>query len=356
MNIKKLEDLTKKSNRKYLLALIVLGVFLTGYITNQAQVNEEIIRSDSVKRESLVDSISASGEVEAQNSVVLNFSTPSKITWVGVKKGDEIKKWQTLASLDQRQLEKNLKKRLLAYMTNRWNFEQTQEDYEIEGRQLNEVTLTDAEKRILEKTQFSLDSSVLDVEVAELSKKEAYLYSPIAGTITAIEGIKTGTNLTALTAGSSYIKIVDLNSLHFVASIDETDYNKIFIGQKVEILLDAFPDETFIGHVSFISKEGKKMLSGGVTIPIEITFDEMPTDLALGLSGDAEFVVSEKENSLIIPKEFLKSLNGKDVVYVLEDNKPIAKEVEIGLNTISKVEIINGLNEGQEIVLTNNGK
>ena len=241
-------------------------------------------------------------------------------------------------------------------MTNRWNFEQTQEDYEIEGRQLNEVTLTDAEKRILEKTQFSLDSSVLDVEVAELSKKEAYLYSPIAGTITAIEGIKTGANLTALTAGSSYIKIVDLNSLHFVASIDETDYNKIFIGQKVEIFLDAFPDETFIGHVSFISKEGKKMLSGGVTIPIEITFDEMPTDLALGLSGDAEFVVSEKENSLIIPKEFLRSLNGKDVVYILENNKPIAKEVEIGLNTISKVEIINGLNEGQEIVLTNNGK
>ena len=340
---------------RFFLFAIAAILLIAGFLWQKTQAQEEITRTATVAKESLIESISASGEIAAKNSAHLNFSTPSKITWVGVKKGDQVKKGQTVASLDQRQLEKNLKKKLLAYMSNRWDFEQTHENYDIDGRAINEVTLTDAEKRIVEKAQFSLDSSVLDVEIADLTKKEAYLSSPIAGTVTAVEGMNVGENLTAVTTGSSYIKIVDLNSLYFVASIDEVDYNKISVGQKVQILLDAFPDDSFTGHVSYISKEGTKTLSGGVTIPVEITFDSLPNNLVVGLSGDVDFIISEKENTLVIPKEFLKTVDGREVVSVLENNKPVVQTVETGLKTISQVEIVAGLTEGQEIVLTSNG-
>ena len=68
------------------------------------------------------------------------------------------------------------------------------------------------------------------------------------------------------------------------------------------------------------------------------------------------FAVSLKENILLIPKEFSKTLNGDNVVYILEDDKPAAKKIKIGLETISQVEILEGLDEGQEIILVNNGK
>jgi len=317
---------------------------------------KEELKTTKVEQKALRDTVSASGKIEAENSAKLHFPTPAKVVWVGAKKGDTVKKWQSLASLDRRQLEKNLKKKLLDYMDERWDFEQTHDDYDIDGRPLDAVILTDAEKRIAEKAQFSLDKLVLDVEISDLVLKESVLVSPISGTVTEVEGMLAGDNLIAATLATSHIKVVDLSSLKFVAQVDEVDYGKIEVGQKVEIALDSFSDETFEGAVSYIGKEGVKTAGGGVTIPIEIDFNQNGNEFAVGLNGDVEFIVEEKEGVLVIPKEYVKTKNSDGIVYVLKDGKPEERKVKTGLTTLLQVEIIEGLTKDEEIVLVKNNK
>ncbi len=334
-----------------ILVVVVIGL---GMFAIASRNNQEDWHTTTVKRQDITESVNASGELQAKQYAELRFNTPSKVVWLGVEKGDQVKKWQSVASLDKRTLEKNLRKKLLDYQTTRWDFEQTQDNYDINGRQLTEVVLTEEEKRILEKSQFGLDKSVLDVEIADLAARDAVLISPIEGTVISTGGLVAGENLTATNLGTKFIKIADLSTLQFVALVDEVDYGKIHPGQKVNIILDAFPDETFEGTVSFINKEGVKNISGGVTIPIEVTLATPDDRLVVGLSGEADFVIEQKENALSVPREFILTKEGKTYVYILENNKPVMKEVTTGLSTISQTEIISGVGENQELVLIKN--
>lgn len=337
---------------KWLILIVTIaGLGIFAVVSGNKQ---EDLRTTIVKRQDITESVNASGELQAKEYAELRFNTPSKVVWLGVDKGDQVKKWQSVASLDKRTLEKNLRKKLLDYQTTRWDFEQTQDNHDINGRQLTEVILTDEEKRILEKSQFGLDKSVLDVEIADIAARDAVLISPIAGTVISTGGLVAGENLTATNLATKFIKVADLSTLQFVALVDEVDYGKIHPGQKVNIILDAFPDETFEGTVTFINKEGVKNISGGVTIPIEITLVTKDDRLVVGLSGEADFVIEQKKNTLSVPREFIQTKEGKTYVYILDNNKPVMREVITGLSTISQTEIISGIEENQELVLVKN--
>jgi RND family efflux transporter MFP subunit len=345
-----------KSRKKLSLITLVVLMMITIVVIKSTQSKLKEIKIATVSRQDLTETISSSGEIKARKSTKLQFNTPSKIIWLGVEKGDQVQKWQSLASLDQRILNKNLKKKLLTYMNERWDFEQTDDDYDLNGKKTSQVSLTDEEKRIVEKAQFDLDSSILDVEISNLTLSEANLISPIAGTVTAIENIAVGENLTALGLSGSYIKIVNLTSFYFEAQVDEVDYAKIYLDQKVSIILDAFPEKTFEGTVSFISKEGVKTLTGGIIFTIEIDLNLDNNDLALNLSGDAEFIINQKQAVLVIPREFVKSKNGDSIVWIKENNRLVTKNVTTGFTSLTQTEILEGLEEHQEVVLVKNEK
>ena len=81
-----------------------------------------------------------------------------------------------------------------------------------------------------------------------LLSKNSTLISPISGTVTTVSGISPGENLTATSLGSNVIKVVDFNTLVFEASVDEVDFRKITLGQKVDVLLDAISDKKISGE------------------------------------------------------------------------------------------------------------
>ena len=342
--------------RPFIVGLIVVAA-IGGWFWYTRLGQETEMRTTKVVRQDIAETISASGEVTADIKAELRFSTPSKVVWVGVKEGDTVRAGQALASLDKRQVEKNLKKKLLAYMNERWDFEQTHDDYDIEGRQLNDVLLSDKEKRILEKAQFDLDNTVLDVEITNLALEESTIVSPITGTVSKIANINRGEQLTAAQLGTSFIRILDLDSLIFEATVDEVDFRKISIGQNVTITLDAFPDEEFTGAVIFIGREGQKTATGGVVVPVKVALNSGKEKLVTGLTGDAEFLLNQKENVLILPREFVKSDNGTSYVSIRQSDGNVTKvPVTVGLTTISAVEVSGNIQEGQEVVLQTHDK
>ncbi len=341
------------SNKKRTVITVVLIIAI---IIGLAQIfgkKGSTQKTYTVTSQTLSETISATGQVKAKNSVSLAFIAPSKVTWVGVKKGDYVNAWQGLASVDTRTLQKSLQQKLLDYMTTRWNFEQNQDDKDINGRPLDSVTLTDAEKRILEKSQFGLNRSVLDVEISDLAVKESTLVTPIAGTVVDTGDLTVWENLTAANIATKVIQVVDLNSLYFEAKIDETDYAKVKTGQLVNITLDAFPENTFAGKITYVGQQGVKTTGGVINILVDVALDKYSESLVPFLNGEAKITTAEKAGSLVIPKEYLINKNNKSYVQVVKNGKKSEAEVKTGYTNSTQTEIISGLQSGDIIISPN---
>lgn len=312
---------------------------------------EPKIKTTKVKKDNLTLIVSASGKTKSQNQVDLKFQTSGKLAWVGVKEGENVKKWQAIASLDKEQLKKDLQKDLNDYMNERWDFEQTQEDYQQTKERL---LVTDAIKRILEKAQFDLNNAVIDVELADLAVRLATLASPIEGIVTHIDTPIAGVNITPATA---VFTIADPNSVIFVVNVDEADVSQISLGLRAKIALDAYSDQVFEGQVSKISFSAITTTGGGTAFPVEITLPEN-SDLRfkVGMNGDTEIVTQEKENVLVIPTSSVFIREDKNFVWKVVGGVAKKQEVKIGLEVEDLVEVIDGLTEGEKVISEDTSK
>lgn len=117
--------------------------------------------------------------------------------------------------------------------------------------------------------------------------------------------------------------------------IDEVDIVKLSVGQRAIVTLDAYGKEVFSAKVSKIYPRKDERSQ---TFRVEAVFEEPPKTLYPGLAGEGNIIISEKENTLTIPKEYL--VNGDQVITA---DGPIA--VTIGLQSLDRVEILNGIHE-----------
>src|SRR3990167_3988929 len=124
---------------------------------------------------------SFSGEVSAEEHVILKFQTTGQIGWVGVKEGESVKKYQAIASLDWRLVERNFQKYLNTYSKYRNTFDQSEDDNQDTSLNGSTQEVRDAAKRLLQTSQADLDNSVLDVEIQNLAKQYSTLVSPFDG-------------------------------------------------------------------------------------------------------------------------------------------------------------------------------
>ncbi|KPJ70988.1 hypothetical protein AMJ51_00390 [Microgenomates bacterium DG_75] len=301
-----------------------------------------------VEKADIIQAVSASGDVASQEQVTLKFVASGLMVWLGVKEGDQVQKWQAIASLDKRQLEMTLKKELNDYMNERWDFEQSHEDYSTSGKTPEQWLVTNEIKRILEKVQFDLNNTVIDVEIADLAKKLATLSSPIEGIVTDIEPEVAGLNVSPTTA---YFTIANPGLMKFVADIDEADIAKVALGQKVLVTLDAYLDEEFEGEITNIAFAAITTGGGGTAFQVEITLPEnLETKFKVGMNGDVEIITAEKTEVISIPTDALKTRDGVAYVQIIEGRSLKEVEVETGLESDTQIEIISGLNEGQLVV------
>ena len=113
--------------RKWLIgagAIVILGF---GLAPNLAK-KEKPIRTEPPLKRNLTKFIEVPGFVDAETKVNLRFVAGGKVVYVGAQEGDFVKKWQTIAKIDQRDLQARLEKNLNLYMNERWDWEQTLDD------------------------------------------------------------------------------------------------------------------------------------------------------------------------------------------------------------------------------------
>jgi len=322
--------------------LILLAIFVIGFVfykNNTASKAKNKVDSYTIKRENLKEVLTLSGEIDAEEKVSLKFQTSGRLVWVGVKEGDYVKKYQGIASLDQRDVKKTLEKKLLAFSKTRWDFDQTKDD--------NKDVLTDKIKRVLEKSQFDLTSSILDVELQNLTLEYSYLSSPIEGIVIHVSVPYAGVNITP--AGADF-EVVNPKTLYFSVTAEQGDVINLKEGMTGKISLDAFPEKSYNGQLYYISFSPKTGETGTV-YELRLKLDEkaLSLPLRLAMTGDMDFLIKEEKEVLSVPSSYIKKDKKGEYVYVSSATKKEKKYIKISNEIDGKYVITNGLEENEII-------
>jgi len=287
------------------------------------------------------------GQINAEKIATVKFQTSGYLTWVGVKIGDYVKKGQALASLDKRQLRKELARELNDYKTGLHNFNDVQDEYkETKERFL----VTDEIQRILDRAQYTLNNTVIDYELDEITLKYATLTTPINGIVTDIEQPHTGINITPATAE---ITVIDPASIYFTAEIDEEDVITIKEDQKATITLDIAPQKTLnsqIIYISFIPISGQS--STVYEVRFSLNLDNSTPFYRLGMNGDATIITQQQDKVLTLPIEAIFENEDQKFVLIKKPGDLIdEKEIKTGIESDDFIQILEGVNPNDQIVI-----
>jgi RND family efflux transporter MFP subunit len=296
----------------------------------------------TVKKGDINETLELSGKVSAEKSASLKFLAGGLITYLGPKEGDTVKKWQTLASIDTRQVQKTLEQKLNLYKSQLNTFDDVKDGYkdEIESKEIDDTV-----RRVLERNQFSLENSVKDVEYLDLTLKLSRISSPMSGVLVQSPITTAGVQVTPTDAWI----VVDPSTLYLSADLDETDLRRVSIGQKVIVSLDAYPELDLHSTITSISYSPKETTTGTTyEVKISLSQDDMK-NLRLGLNGTAAIVLSEKAGVVTLPSSAISNEGGRSFVYIKSDNKYIEKDVQTGIENGGVIEIIGGVSEGDHV-------
>lgn len=330
---------------KIIIILVVLGLGFWIY-KNQTQKNTLVFnpKKDIIytpKIDTIQDKLILAGSIDSDQVANLHFQNSGKLVWVGVKVGDKVKKGQAIASLDREQLRKSLATQYNNYRTQLSQFTDTQKQYK-------DTIVTDTIQRILDRTQYSLDNSVINYEITDMAIKESVLISPIDGIVTSIDQPLPGVNITPV---SGNFTIINPNSLFFKAEIDQEIVTNIKADQKATLKLDSFPDsevDSKVIYVSFTPVSGQT--STVYQIRFELPFKNDNLTYRLGMDGDVTLVLNQADNVLILPTDAINDDNGQSFVYLKENNNLVRRNITTGIETDTNTEIKEGITQNDQVV------
>ena len=332
----------KKKRYIAILAVVLLigGFFIYKAVTPPSFPADKTYK---VTKKTVTNTLSLSGSIDAEQKADMQFQTSGMLAWVGVKEGDRITKGQGVASLDQRLLKKQFQKTLNTYDKTRRTFDSTVSDNKDYVYDKPEVG--DQLRRIIERAQFDLNNSVLDVELQELSAQYSYLTSPISGIVTRVDAQNAGVNVNPATT----FEVINPDTVYFSAQVDQTDVSSIFEGKEAKINLDSFPTNNFNGTIKSISFTPIAGETGTVYETKIALIDGDMSRFRIGMTGDATIVLNEKKNALTIPIRYIKTVGDTDYVQKKEGNGVKQVTVVTGDDANGDIEITKGLQEGDTI-------
>ncbi len=388
-----------------LTVLIVLSIiFLQKFRKKEEGI--KVLEIATVKKGNIKDIINATAIVktQVQSYVKVGARASGKIQKMTVDVGDNVKKGQLIAIIDQREYIKDIKRAEADYKRNlaqleeikkiyplkikeakeklqsskakfeyaKWKYERekkllaqeftTKEDFQRAEREL-EVAKADLnlKKTILNRleNEYKIKLNELERQV-ELSKENlekakirlsyTEIYSPIDGIVSKITA-REGETVVAGLQVANLITILDPTKLEVRIYTDETDIGKVKVGQKVIYYTDAYPNKKFDGVISKIYPEPVVKENIVYYMSIVKVKPEYAKYLHPEMTVYSKIIVGEKNNVLLVPNSSLKYENGRQYVYKIQNGNPIKTYVKTGIIGENYTEILDGLKEGDKIAV-----
>lgn len=330
-------------NQKKWWLIIVLVAVAAGYGWYQnKEASKPKLTFIRPETRNLTQYVEASGIIDASEKAILRFIAGGKVTYLGAKEGDTVKKWQTIAQIDARDLQKRLQKSLNLYSMERNSWDQVLDD-------TKDRALPKREERTVNTDQLVLNNTVADVEISSIAISNSVMSSPIAGVL-----VSTPTTVAGVTlAATDSFVVVNPNSLVFRAEVDEADIAKIKLGQKLTLSLDAYPDNTIEAYVTKIGLVAIQTSSGtAFVVEAKLPIENGLELYRLGMNGDAQIQLVTKDNVVSVPLAATKERDDKIYVDVRTGATTYTeREIQVGLETEDYVEVTSGLTTQDEVLL-----
>lgn len=256
----------------------------------------------------------------------------------------------------------------------RSEFESAESDYE--NQQMDLTAARESLDAVMEKASpenknisgMELANARTSLDEVEQKLKNTVVYAPVSGIIIMPTGgndggMEGGSGKKRVEAGVSVnqgdilVSIGNLDGLSVKARVDEIDIGKIDFGMKVNVTGDAFSDIPMTGRVRQISSNAVSQGMEGPMFDVGIAIDRLTGDqkksIRLGMSANLSIIVYENPKALMVPLDGVMIRKNKKFVQVIRQGSKIPEKVQVttGMTTLDSVEILSGLEPGDQIVL-----
>ena len=303
---------------------------------NQKKTN---VRIKQVNLESLSIQSTYVGYLLPNKRVLMRSEIDGVIEKIDFEEGDEITKGKRLVDISTK--EHRLKLKIAITNSNLADIN-IKRDEKLAAQNL----ISNAQ---LDQTRTRAESASLNKELAEISLNKSLISSPLKGTIKT-RHIKVGE---FVRKGDKLVEILDIDRILVKVNIPEQEILSIQVGQNVEVALYIMEKKTFFGRVKNIGLEAD---SSNRTFPVEILVDNKERQLRAGMLARTTFTKNVDQDQIVIPRHTILERDQGRVVYVFEDGKAFRRDITIGLSQQDQVQVVQGLNKGELIVVEGHTK
>jgi len=339
-------------NRKFLMIILIIFLIIGGgsyclYNWN-SQEKKDTYTLGKVSRSDIGMIVDATGTIKPVNSVKLSATASGTLEHVYVKQNETVTKGQILATIESKSLTSTM--------------EQAKNTLENKRSYYNRLNSLYEQGAVAYQTMDDARLSYLNARAAytkaQADVNDTVITSPLDGVIIG-EPMQEGETVSqGLSSQMVIVTVADLSAMKIELLVDETDIGEVAIGQTVSFTVDAYPGRIFHGTVSDISKKEYSSSSSSssssvvyYTVYVSINADEL-SGLYPSMTARAEIMGRESKDALVIPVTALRSDVTGSYVYVKDGNDVTKVYVKTGITTDKEVEIISGLNENDQIVVS----
>jgi HlyD family secretion protein len=368
--------------KKILIALVVIIALSSGaYFIFSSDEKDQKYRTEKISKGDIVQSITASGTVNAVTTVLVGTQVSGTIKDIFVDFNSAVKKGQLIAQIDPSIFEAQVEQARANVMSAKANVEKAvvalADAKRTLGRQQelfakNLISRSDVDAAetshdtagtqvTAAKAQLSQTQAAL--RIAETNLRYTKIVSPVNGIVVS-RNVDTGQTVAASFQTPTLFNIAqDLTKMQIDSSVAEADIGKIEVGQPVEFTVDAYPESPFQGKVSEI-RNAPITVQNVVTYDVVVKVDNPELKLKPGMTANVSIIVSTKKDVLRIsntalrfrPPSEKRDLTAKKEkgsgLWVLENKKPKRVTITTGISDGIYTELLSGeIREGQEVIV-----
>ncbi|MDR6524666.1 RND family efflux transporter MFP subunit [Chryseobacterium rhizosphaerae] len=298
------------------------------------QVDKINVNVVTVSRENINTDYSANGTFIPKQEMNQSSEIAGRIVSVLVKEGSRVSVGQTLATIKRDAIEVDVTQA----QNNLQNAIIDNQRYE------NAYKTGGVTKQQLDNSRLQLKNMQAAVKAQGVRVNDTSIRAGISGTINK-KMVEPGT---VVSVGTSMFEIVNINSLKLSVLVDESQVGRIALGQEVPINVNVLPEDSFSGRITFIAPKSDASLN----FPVEIEVQNRG-NLKAGMYATALFKTNhgaETQNMLTVPAEAF--VNGVSSGQLFIVNNGIAKLIKVQTGKVygDKVQILSGLNGGEQVV------
>ena len=404
----------KKSNKLLYYLLGAVGVIIIFAVIGRSAgwiggAKETEVEFATVKKTSIIEKVSASGEIQPEVEVKLSPDVAGEIIELNVVEGDSVEMGKLLvkirpdnfisalersrANLNQQmanlaQSRAALQRSEAQFTQVKLNFDRQQKlyqqkaisDADFETARANYITAEkdlEAAKQNVVASEFIVKSSQASVNEASENLRLTNVNSPVSGIVSSLL-VEKGERVvgTQQMAGTEMMTIADLSKMEVRVDVNENDIVRLSLGDTTIIDVDAYSStgKKFKGIVTSIANTANTKASADAVTEFKVKIRILNSsyqDLVLagnkypfrpGMTASVEILTTSKNDALAIPlssvttrEDKLDTLAGgttksKELVFVSEGGVAKIREVKTGISDYENIEIVQGLKEGEEVI------